>query len=149
MKARALFPQLLLSFMRVLPLETTNMNRELLLQSQCGALLRELDPSSGPRVDSASELVRRLSELFGRLGMFVQAIKVLVGDQIDSSGDEQDNHVAFAMQELHEAMQTNGQARARNAHAPDSFDLAEEAMLDELERTLFANQVIYRAFRQC
>ena len=148
-KARALFPQLLLSFMRVLPLETTNMNRELLLQSQCSALMRELDPGSGSRVDSACELVRRLTELFGRLGLFVRAIKVLVGDQIDSSGDEQDNHVAFAMQELHEAMQTNSQARARNVHAPDSFDLTEEAMIDELERTLFANQVTDCGFRQC
>ena len=135
--------------MRVLPLETTNINRELLLQSQCGALLRELDQGSGSRADSACELVRQLRQLFGWLGPFVKAIKALIGDQNDNSEDEQDNHAAFAMQELHEARQTNNQARARNAHAPDSFDLAEEAMLNELERTLFTTQVSDCAFSRC
>ena len=148
-KARSLFPQLLLNFMRVLPLETTHMNREPLLQSQCAAMVRELDPASSPRVDSASALVQRLTELFGQAKLFVQAVKMLLGDRIDSSENDEGDLVAFALQELHEARQINRRISSSEVHAPDSFDLAEEDMLTELERTLFATQVSAYSCKPC
>ena len=145
-KARSLFPQLLLSFMRALPLETTRMTREPLLQSQCAALLHELDPASSPHTESACTLVRRLRDLFGRAGLFVQAVQVLLGDQIDNAEDEEG---AFVLQELHEVRRTNRRVRASDAHIPDSFDLAEEEMLNEMERTLFGTQVADCCFSPC